>query len=65
MNTALKIPRLAKSEEPVDCPGWIPPEITYAWDTNPYAYQTEEELMPITQKCNHTKVLSVTALHHF
>lgn len=30
----------------VDRPGWIPPEITHDWDTNPYAYQTEEELMP-------------------
>ena len=31
---------------PLDRPGWIPPEITQGWDTNPYAYQTEEELMP-------------------
>ncbi|MCP4347071.1 MAG: hypothetical protein GY795_16275 [Desulfobacterales bacterium] len=31
---------------PADRPGWIPPEITDDWDTNPYAYQTEEELMP-------------------
>ncbi|MCP4344637.1 MAG: hypothetical protein GY795_03800 [Desulfobacterales bacterium] len=46
MSTALKIPRPAKSGEPVDRPGWIPPEITHDWDTNPYAYQTEEELMP-------------------
>ena len=30
----------------VDRPGWIPPEIKEGWDTNPYAYQTEEELMP-------------------
>ncbi|MCP4621990.1 MAG: Uma2 family endonuclease [bacterium] len=29
-----------------DRPGWIPPEITHGWDTDPYAYQTEEELMP-------------------
>jgi colicin import membrane protein len=29
-----------------DRPGWIPPEITDNWDTNPYAYQTEEEQMP-------------------
>lgn len=27
-------------------PGWIPLEITTGWDTDPYAYQTEEELMP-------------------
>ncbi len=31
---------------PDDRPGWIPPDILYDWDTNPYAYQTEEELMP-------------------
>ncbi len=29
-----------------DRPGWIPTHITHHWDTNPYAYQTEEELMP-------------------
>ena len=29
-----------------DRPGWIPPEIADNWDPNPYAYQTEEELMP-------------------
>jgi len=40
MNTALKI------SEPADRPGWIPPDIFYDWDTNPYAYQTEKELMP-------------------
>ncbi len=30
----------------IDRPAWIPPEITPDWDTNPYAYQTEEELRP-------------------
>src|SRR5438874_719025 len=30
----------------VERPGWIPPEITQGWDSDPYAYQTEEELMP-------------------
>ena len=30
----------------VDRPGWIPPEITDGWNPNPYAYQTEAELMP-------------------
>ncbi|MDM8550316.1 Uma2 family endonuclease [Desulfobacterales bacterium HSG2] len=52
MNTALKIP--GASDVPVpgasvpqaDRPAWIPPEILYDWDTDPYAYQTEEELMP-------------------
>jgi len=29
-----------------DRPGWIPREIRHNWDTSPYAYQTEEELMP-------------------
>ncbi len=27
-------------------PAWIPPEITENWDPSPYAYQTEEELVP-------------------
>jgi Uma2 family endonuclease len=45
MNIALKI------QEPADFgytdrPGWIPHDIEKDWDPNPYAYQTEEELMP-------------------
>ncbi len=43
MNKVLKTP---KSTEVPDRPGWIPAEITENWDDNPYAYQTEEELMP-------------------
>jgi colicin import membrane protein len=35
-----------KKNQKIDRPGWIPSEITENWDTNPYAYQTEEELMP-------------------
>jgi len=27
-------------------PGWIPSHLTENWDTDPFAYQTEEELMP-------------------
>lgn len=56
MNTSSKMPRMAesaskmpgltKSVKRMDRPGWIPPEITHGWDTDPYAYQTEEELMP-------------------
>ncbi len=48
MNIALKINKPAESAVPEnnDRPGWIPPEITDNWDTNPYSYQTEEELMP-------------------
>lgn len=30
----------------LDRPGWIPAQITNNWDPNPYAYQTEDELMP-------------------
>ena len=29
----------------LDRPGWIPPHITENWDTDPYAYQTEQEMM--------------------
>ncbi|MCP4696373.1 MAG: hypothetical protein GY862_05950 [Gammaproteobacteria bacterium] len=36
----------AEPRHPRDRPGWIPSEITHDWDTDPYAYQTEEELMP-------------------
>jgi len=43
MNTILKA---EISVIPGDRPGWIPPDILYDWDTDPYAYQTEEELMP-------------------
>lgn len=31
---------------PLDRPGWIPEDIGEDWDPDPYAYQTEEELMP-------------------
>jgi len=31
---------------PCDRPGWIPAHIGADWDPDPYAYQTEEELMP-------------------
>lgn len=34
------------SIESVDRPGWIPDHILKDWDQNPFAYQTEEELMP-------------------
>ncbi len=44
--TGLKIQKQLDYATPGDRPGWIPPEITYDWDTDPYAYQTEEELMP-------------------
>ncbi len=27
-------------------PAWIPSHITENWDTDPFVYQTEEELMP-------------------
>ncbi len=36
---------LPESQE-IERPGWIPTEITANWDTDPYAYQTEEEMMP-------------------
>ena len=38
--------QLADYIAPEDRPDWIPPDILYDWDTCPYAYQTEEELMP-------------------
>ena len=43
---ALRLLRPAEHAAPDDRPGWIPPHILYDWDTDPYAYQTEEELMP-------------------
>jgi len=43
MNIALKITENYIAD---DCPGWIPAHIGQRWDKNPYAYQTEEELMP-------------------
>ena len=30
----------------VDRPGWVPAWVDEDWDENPYAYQTEGELMP-------------------
>ena len=44
--TGRRRPKKRKRCAESDRPGWIPPEITHNWDTCPYAYQTEEELMP-------------------
>ncbi len=46
MGLALKMPESPSLRIPQDRPGWIPADILYDWDTCPYAYQTEEELMP-------------------
>lgn len=46
MNTAMLKIRLPSEKGTEGRPGWIPKEITENWDTDPYAYQTEEELMP-------------------
>ncbi len=48
MTQALTMPATA-AHRPVfksNRPGWIPAHITENWDTNPYAYQTEADLMP-------------------
>jgi len=45
-DTVAKFPKLADYVAPDDRPGWIPSDIAQDWDTDPYAYQTEEELMP-------------------
>ncbi len=45
-DTFLKIVKPSDYDTPADRPGWIPPDITHEWNTDPYAYQTEEELMP-------------------
>ncbi len=39
------IPSLKKKAK-LERPGWIPSHITENWDTDPFAYQTEKELMP-------------------
>jgi hypothetical protein len=45
MNTPTTLIPLKPAETtPLDRPGWIPAQMRY-WDPNPYAYQTEEELM--------------------
>ncbi|MDM8517419.1 Uma2 family endonuclease [Desulfobacterales bacterium HSG16] len=55
MNIAYKIQESAMAP---DRPGWIPPDIIADWDTDPYAYQTEEELMPAGGL--HGKILTYT-----
>ncbi len=46
-DVALRMLRQAdRQTPPADRPGWIPPDILFGWDTDPYAYQTEEEMMP-------------------
>ena len=44
-DTLVQIPEFIVAPQ-IDRPGWIPAEISEGWDENPYAYQTEEELMP-------------------
>jgi Uma2 family endonuclease len=47
MSSTLTITTLEPVLAPaLDRPGWIPAHIHHNWDPNPYAYQTEEELMP-------------------
>ena len=48
----------------IDRPAWIPPEITHDWDTNPYAYQTEEELMPAGGAHNQLLAYMMELLRH-
>ncbi len=43
---ALRLLRPAEHAASDDRPGWIPPHILYNWDPDPYAYQTEKEMMP-------------------
>jgi len=45
-HAVLNMLELADFITPEDRPGWIPPDIPDNWDTDHYAYQTEEELMP-------------------
>lgn len=42
---ATSLPEIDRPARP-ERPGWIPDHITENWDPDPYAYQTEEELMP-------------------
>lgn len=44
MIDVLNEPSTSRTGE-VDRPAWIPSDIVADWDTSPYAYQTEEELM--------------------
>ena len=46
MDQVVDNPTVPVSPLILDRPGWIPSHITENWDTNPYAYQTEEEMMP-------------------
>jgi len=50
------IPGPGDGVPPNDRPGWIPPDILCDWDADPYAYQTEEEMMPAGAE--HGKILA-------
>ncbi len=49
----------------VDRPGWIPPHIFDNWDPSPYAYQTEEELMPAGGLHGRTLSYILEMIRHF
>ncbi|MFQ5616224.1 MAG: Uma2 family endonuclease [Anaerolineales bacterium] len=46
MNETVLTPTKRYPPISLDRPGWIPDHIIRDWDPSPYAYQTEEELMP-------------------
>ncbi len=47
MNTAIGLLHSRPDDLELDRPGWIPAHIARDWDPDPYAYQTEEESMPL------------------
>ncbi len=59
----LETPIISPSKA-IDRPAWIPPEITHDWDSNPYAYQTEEELMPAGGAHNQLLAYMMELLRH-
>ncbi|GAB4578409.1 MAG: hypothetical protein Fur0022_11440 [Anaerolineales bacterium] len=50
---------------PPDRPGWIPPHVLRDWNPNPYAYQTEEELMPAGGLHGQILLYLMELLRHF
>jgi Uma2 family endonuclease len=47
-----------------DRPAWIPSHVTENWDTDPFAYQTEEELMPTGGVHGQLLTAITMMLHH-
>jgi Uma2 family endonuclease len=64
MDNALATLTKTEPSVTIDRPGWIPFDLAQEWDPDPYAYQTEEELMPAGGLHGHILTYMMELLRH-